>query len=125
VVEPPGHGVPEGRFMLSTRRGKQFNSMVFRERDPLTGAGRDALFLSAEDAQRLGVREDDGLIVRSPVGEVRARAHIAAIRPGNVQMFFPECNPLIAAGSRDVSGVPAYTAVVEVLPDGVSGSTPM
>jgi hypothetical protein len=41
---------------------------------------------------------------------------VAAIRPGNVQMFFPECNRLIASGSRDASGVPAYTAVVEVLP---------
>jgi len=114
VVEPPGHDVPEGRFMLSTRRGKQFNSMVFRERDPLTGTGRDALFMAAEDAARLGVREDDPLLVRSGAGEVRARAHVAAIRPGNVQMFFPECNPLIAAGSRDASGVPAYTAIVEV-----------
>ena len=36
--------------------------------------------------------------------------------PGNVQMFFPECNPLIRAGERDASGVPDYNAVVEVLP---------
>ncbi len=31
----------EGRFPVSTRRGKQFNSMVQRERDPLTGAPRE------------------------------------------------------------------------------------
>jgi molybdopterin-dependent oxidoreductase alpha subunit len=115
VVEPPQRRVPEGHLLLSTRRGRQFNSMVFRERDPLTGAGRDALFISADDARRIGVGEGDPLLVRSGCGEVRARAHVARIRPGNVQMFFPECNPLIRAGERDASGVPDYNAVVEVL----------
>ena len=103
-------------MMLSTRRGKQFNSMVFRDRDPLTGADRDALFISAKDADRIGVGNGDPLLVRSGCGEVRARAHVARIRPGNVQMFFPECNPLIRSGQRDASGVPDYNAVVEVLP---------
>ena len=50
------------------------------------------------------------------VAWVRARAHVAAIGSGNVQMFFPECNLLIRAGERDASGVPDYNAVVEVLP---------
>jgi molybdopterin-dependent oxidoreductase alpha subunit len=113
-VEPPERRIPEGAFMLSTRRGKQFNSMVFREHDPLTGAGRDALFICAGDAGRLGVAEGDRIVVSSETGRVDARVHIARMRPGNVQMFFPECNPLIAAGRRDVSGVPDYNAIVEV-----------
>jgi molybdopterin-dependent oxidoreductase alpha subunit len=113
-VEPPERRVPEGAFVLSTRRGKQFNSMVFRAHDPLTGADRDALFISAEDAGRIGVAEGDALVVSSQTGSVTARAHIARMRPGNVQMFFPECNPLIAAGRRDPSGVPDYNAIVEV-----------
>ena len=32
---------PADRFFVSTRRGKQFNSMVQRDVDPLTGADRD------------------------------------------------------------------------------------
>lgn len=116
VVQPPERRVPEGRLLLSTRRGKQFNSMVFRERDPLTGADRDALFVAAEDAGRIGVGDGDPVVVRSAAGEVRARAHIAPMRAGSVQMFFPECNPLIARGARDASGVPDYNAVVEVVP---------
>lgn len=44
------------------------------------------------------------------------RAYVGAIRSGNVQMFFPECNLLIRAGERDASGVPDYNAVVEVMP---------
>ncbi len=40
-----------------------------------------------------------------------------AVRPGNVQMFFPEANPLIAPGRRDpVALVPDYNATVEVVP---------
>ena len=105
-----------GLYQLSTRRGKQFNSMVWRDRDPLTGATRDALFLSAEDARALAVAEGDPLVVRAESGAtVRARAHVAPIRAGNVQMFWPEANPLIAAGRRDpTSGVPDYNAVVEI-----------
>ena len=33
-------------FVLATRRGKQFNSMVQQDRDPLTGAERDHIFMA-------------------------------------------------------------------------------
>jgi molybdopterin-dependent oxidoreductase alpha subunit len=113
---PTAVSLPAGRYHLSTRRGRQFNSMVWRDRDPLTGAARDALFLSADDARTLGVVHGQALVVRSPSGAtVTARAHVAPIRAGNVQMFWPEANALIAAGRRDaVSGVPDYNAVVEI-----------
>jgi molybdopterin-dependent oxidoreductase alpha subunit len=116
VVGPVERDVPEGWFMLSTRRGKQFNSMVWSEVDPLTGAARDALFVAADDARRLGVCDGDAVVVRSAHGEVRARVHVAKIRPGNVQAFFPEANPLLAPSRREpISGVPDYNALVEVI----------
>jgi molybdopterin-dependent oxidoreductase alpha subunit len=116
AVAPRDQRPPDGRFLLSTRRGKQFNSMVLKARDPLTGAGRDALFLAREDAERLGLGDGDPVTVRANGAELPARVALAAIRPGNVQMFFPECNPLIRAGRRDAaSGVPDYNAVVEVV----------
>ncbi len=115
-VAPPDRDVPEGRFMLSTRRGKQFNTMIQREVDPLTGAGRDACFLSPEDAGRLGVVEGSEILVRSEHGEMRARVHVAPIRIRNVQVFFPEGNVLLAPGRRDESGVPDYNAIVELVP---------
>jgi predicted molibdopterin-dependent oxidoreductase YjgC len=113
---PTSPTLPTGHYHLSTRRGKQFNSMVWRDRDPLTGATRDALFLSADDAIALGVSDGQALVVRAKSGAtLRARAHVAPIRAGNVQMFWPEANVLIAAGRRDpVSGVPDYNAVVEI-----------
>jgi molybdopterin-dependent oxidoreductase alpha subunit len=114
-VTPREVEVPAGRFLLSTRRGKQFNSMVFKARDPLTGAGRDALFMSTADAARLGVADGDRVAVRSDTGEVTARVRISAIRDGDVQMFWPEANPLIAGGRRDAASlVPDYNAVVSV-----------
>ena len=116
-VAPRDPRPPEGRYMLSSRRGKQFNSMVFGARDPLTGAGRDALFISPEDAEGLGVAEGAPVTVRSGSGEVRARAHLAPLPPGNLQMFWPECNAVIEAGVRDPDAfVPDYNAVVELIP---------
>ena len=89
--------------------------MVFKAADPLTGAHRDALFISAADAATLGLAEGQRVVVRSETGELEARARISPIRRGNVQMFFPEANVLIAAGRRDpVALVPDYNAVVEV-----------
>ena len=115
VVASGRADIPDDAFVLSTRRGKQFNSMVWNNVDPLTGAGRDALLLAKEDAARLGVTDGDALVVRSAHGEMRARAHLAPIRPGNVQAFFPEANVLLASGTRDaISGVPDYNAVVTV-----------
>jgi molybdopterin-dependent oxidoreductase alpha subunit len=117
VVHAPGRELPAGRFVLSTRRGRQFNTMVWGDDDPLTGAPRDALFVAATDADALGLRDGDPIRVRSPHGEIRARVRIAPIRPGNVQAFFPEANPLLAAGVRDrESGVFDDNALVELLP---------
>jgi anaerobic selenocysteine-containing dehydrogenase len=117
VTVPHPADVPDGSFVLSTRRGKQFNTMVWDERDPLTGAGRDALFLADTDAAVLGVADGDPVLVRSAYGELRARVHLAPIRPGNVQAFFPEANSLLSPSRREPrSGVPDYNAVVEVVP---------
>jgi molybdopterin-dependent oxidoreductase alpha subunit len=122
-VTPQEAMLPTGRFLLSTRRGKQFNSMVWRDTDPITGGGRDALFLSALDAGRLGLAEDDEVVVRSETGEVRARVAIAELRAGNVQMFFPEANPLLDPTRRDPVGlVPDYTAVVTLTANATAGT---
>lgn len=116
-VEPREFEVPDGRFLLSTRRGKQFNSLVWKEKDPLTGARRDHLFMNEVDAAALGLGEGDAVTVRSKAGELAARVKLAPIRPGNVQAFWPEANVLIAGGVRDAaSDVPDYNAVVEIVP---------
>src|SRR5262249_40743312 len=69
-----GDGRGDGQsFCLSTRRGKQFNSMVHRDRDPLTGARRGDVLMNAEDAARLGLADGDRLLVRSDSGAMTGR----------------------------------------------------
>lgn len=113
----PRHRIPEGRFIVSTRRGKQFNSIVWGDYDTLTGSVRDEVFMSREDAEALGLNEGDAVLLRSERGEFRGRIRLARIQPGNLQVHWPEGNPLIPYGQFDpASGEPDYNAVVEVLP---------
>jgi molybdopterin-dependent oxidoreductase alpha subunit len=116
ALVPPESELAPGRFLLATRRGKQFNSMIHRQRDPLTGALRDDVLLSGEDARALGLADGDAVLVRSDVGEMRGRAKISAIRPGNVQVHWPESQQLIRRGVRDPEcGIPDYNAIVELV----------
>lgn len=116
AVELPEEKIPAGRFLLATRRGKQFNSIIHGEKDPLTGAVREDIFMAAEDAERLGVKNGDAILVRNERGEFRGRVRIDRIKPGSVQGHWPEVNVLVAAGYLDPSGVPDYNAVVEIVP---------
>ena len=111
---PRPHG--DGKFVLATRRGKQFNSMVQKDVDDLTGAARDHVFISATDARRLGLRTGDEILLRNEVGEFRGRAFVADVAPGTLQAHWPEANVLIASGIADADGgVPDYNAEVEIL----------
>ena len=123
AVELPEEKVPVGRFLLATRRGKQFNSMIHGQKDPLTGAARDDIFMAAEDAERLGLKNGEAIVVRNERGEFRGRARIDRIKPGSVQGHWPEVNVLVPAGCLDPSGVPDYNAVVEIIPAGRGTNT--
>jgi molybdopterin-dependent oxidoreductase alpha subunit len=59
AVELPAPAPADGTFELSTRRGKQFNSMIYADVDPLTGADRDAVFINPDDAAALHLRSGD------------------------------------------------------------------
>jgi predicted molibdopterin-dependent oxidoreductase YjgC len=125
AVTPPDLDVPDGWFMLSSRRGKQFNSMVQGRRDPLTGAGRDAVLMSAGDAAALGFNDGDPVTVRSDAGELAGRVTIAPIKPRNVQVFWPEGNVLFKRGACDpVCGIPDYHTLVQIVPRAGSSVAP-
>jgi molybdopterin-dependent oxidoreductase alpha subunit len=107
----------DGRFVVSTRRGKQFNSMVQESRDSLTAAAREAVLINEHDAKRLGLAQGDELLLRSDVGELRGHVHLAPIAPGNVQVHWPEGNALIAGGHLSPDArMPDYNARVTVEP---------
>lgn len=115
VQELPKISVPDGWFHLTTRRGKQFNSMKFAEHDPLTGgASRTTVFMHAADARELGLGDGDPIIVRSDIGEMGACVKIAAVRPRTLQAFWPESNVLIPRRYDPISGEPDYNVFVQV-----------
>lgn len=114
VLTPPSRP-SAGGFRVSTRRGKQFNSMVQRERDPLTGAARDDVFLSRTDAQRLGLCAGERVRLVSEHGVYLGRARIEEIKPGNLEVHWPEGNVLLDPERLDpASREPDYNASVTV-----------
>jgi molybdopterin-dependent oxidoreductase alpha subunit len=104
----------EGYFFVATRRGKQFNSMVQEPKDAITGAVREAVLMSAIDAEKLGLKNGDAVILKNDSGEYRGRVYIAPIKPGNLQVHWPEGNILLDRSKRSQEGVPDYNAVVRL-----------
>jgi molybdopterin-dependent oxidoreductase alpha subunit len=112
-AEPPVLG--PGEFEVTTRRGKQFNSMVHGPVDPLNGARRDEILVSHRDAKRLGLDDGDAIVLRSPTGSLRGRVRREKLPPGSIQVHWPEGNVLISSGPahrEPRSNVPDYTAIV-------------
>jgi molybdopterin-dependent oxidoreductase alpha subunit len=106
--------LPEGCFLVATRRGKQFNSMVQERKDAITGAVREAVLMSQVDAEQLGLKDGDAVILRNDLGELKGRVYIAPIKPGNLQVHWPEGNVLLDKSKRSKEGVPDYNALVRL-----------
>ena len=117
VVPLPAAEIPDGAFVCTTRRGKQFNSMVHERKDALTGAMREAVFMNAHDASSLGLRDGDAVTLKSPVGEYIGRVFVAPVTPRNVQVHWPEGSVLIDRHVRSPqAGIPDYNAIVTIKP---------
>ncbi len=122
-VGEPRQEATDGTLYVSTRRGKQFNSMVQRERDPLTGAAREDILISREDAERLGIRDGEPIRLTSSAGSFTGRARIDRIKPGNLEVHWPEGNCLLARDRLDAaSREPDYNARVMVEKPGQCGT---
>jgi len=118
VLRPPAFSQNlNGKFRVTTRRGKQFNTMVHDAVDPLNGARREDILISTEDAARLGLQEGQPVLLKNEIGEFRGRVKLAPILSGNLQVHWPEGNVLIARGITDPEcGIPDYNATADLLP---------
>lgn len=110
----PQRELPEGYFRVTTRRGKQFNSMVQAKKDAITGAFRDAVYISQTDADTLNLKEGDRILLTNDQGQFEGRVFIAAVKPGNLQIHWPEGNGLLDRHKRSQEGVPDYNAIVQL-----------
>src|SRR4029077_14559117 len=126
-VPVPQIEIPPGQFYLTTRRGKQFNSITQDRRDNLMGGRRrDEVLIHPDDAARLGLRDGDRVRLRSEVGEWVGVARPAPMKERHLQTYWPETNVLISRRFDPVSGEPEYNAIVGAEPAGRPGeATPL
>jgi anaerobic selenocysteine-containing dehydrogenase len=102
-------------FIVSTRRGKQFNSLIYAEVDPLNNAARDAVLMNPDDALALRLIHGDRVALCNETGRYEGRVFLAPIARGNLQVHWPEGNVIIRRGVVDAGGgVPDYNATVSV-----------
>jgi hypothetical protein len=91
--------------------------MIQREIDPLTGARRDDVLISAEDLARLALAEGAAVQLRSADGTFRGRLKRAPILSGNLEVHWPEGTTLLSASRIDPDSLePDYNAVVTLEP---------
>ncbi|MEO7297064.1 MAG: FdhF/YdeP family oxidoreductase [Verrucomicrobiota bacterium] len=103
------------QFEISSRRGKQFNTLIYAEVDPITGAARDAIFMNPEDAAKLHLANQDRVALVNDFGRMEGKIFFAPIARGNLQVHWPEGNEIIRRGVYDaVGGVPDYNAQARV-----------
>jgi anaerobic selenocysteine-containing dehydrogenase len=114
-VDIPDLGKKEGQFIVTSRRGKQFNSMVYKETDPFNGADRYDVLMNAADARHLSIAEGEGIVVYNGFGVFQGRAKFVDIARGNLEVHFPEGNFLLPRGRYEkFAGIPDYNITVTV-----------
>lgn len=121
--------------LITLRSNDQFNTTIYGYHDRYRGVRgtRKVLFISADDMERLGLKEGQiiGLATVADDGVTREVKGLRATRydipAGCCASYYPECNPLIPLWHHaDRSHVPAAKAIpVRVLKSAAEAATPM
>jgi molybdopterin-dependent oxidoreductase alpha subunit len=108
--------VVEGnQFRLMTVRSEgQFNTVVYEEEDIYRGQERrDVILLHPNDLERLRLKKDQRVTVRSDTGEMRnILVRPFDITPGNALMYYPEANILVPTTVDPKSKTPVFKCIV-------------
>jgi anaerobic selenocysteine-containing dehydrogenase len=83
---------------MTIRSEGQFNTVVYEDYDLYRGIeGRDVILVHPSDLARLGLKDGQRITVRSETGEMPGQRATAfdKIKPGNVAMYYPECNVIV------------------------------
>jgi len=119
---PPLAGSGQQFRLMTVRSEGQFNTVVYEEEDIYRGQDRrNVILVNRADIERLGLRVDQRVTVRSAVGSLSGiLVREYDIRAGNALMYFPEANVLVPTTTDPDSKTPAFKAVpVTIEPDGV------
>jgi molybdopterin-dependent oxidoreductase alpha subunit len=105
----------EGEFYVTTRRGKQFNSMIYGTKDPMNAADRYNILINPADARRLSIADGEAIVVHNEHGVFHGQAKFAETKQGNIQVYWPEGNVLIPKGVYEPhAGIPEYNTKCKV-----------
>jgi anaerobic selenocysteine-containing dehydrogenase len=98
--------------------------MIQGASDPITGAVREAVLMNGDDVRQLGLEQGDSVLLTSEFGELRRRVWVAPMRPGNLEVHWPEGEVLIDRRRRSpLALIPDYNAIVRV--ERIEGRVPV
>ncbi|PRO67250.1 FdhF/YdeP family oxidoreductase [Alkalicoccus urumqiensis] len=114
-VDIPDLNKKPGDFYVTTRRGKQFNSMVYSETDPFNQAERWDVLIHPDDAREQSIHEGEKVVVYNDFGVFQGQARFASIARSNLGVHFPEGNFLLPKGRYEkFAGIPDYNIAVRI-----------
>ena len=107
--------------LMTIRSEGQFNTVVYEDYDLYRGIeGRSVILMHSDDIRNLGLKADQIVTVSSTTGDMPGIrvTEFDKIRPGNVAMYYPECNILVPRSSDPRSRTPAFKSIpVTLRPD--------
>lgn len=118
---PRLRGNGEQLRLMTVRSEGQFNTVVYEDEDIYRGQERrDLILMNPSDIDRLHLKVDQRVTVRSAAGEMHSiLVRSYNIRAGNALMYYPEANALVPTTTDPDSKTPAFKSVAITLePDG-------
>lgn len=97
-MDIPDNNAKAGEYKLLMRRGKQFNSMVYGDKDAFNHMGRYGVLINEKDAKRQGVTQEEAVVLYNKNGVFQGFIQYADIKEGNIGVQFPEGNFLVEKG---------------------------
>jgi len=107
----PDRTPDDGLYIVTNRRGKQFNSMIFADDDTIQGGlTRTDIFMSPADAQRERLRDGDPVRLSNEHGLLDGTIRVTEMSDGHLQVYWPEANVLIPLVYDPQSREPDFNA---------------
>ena len=119
ISELPELAGGDGQLRLMTVRSEgQFNTVVYEDYDLYRAQDRrDVILINPSDVERLGLKADQRVTVRSEVGSLPGILvrPFDEIKAGNALMYYPEANALVPRKLDPLSKTPAFKNVLVTL----------
>ncbi len=99
---------------MTIRSEGQFNTVVYEDYDLYRGIDqRNVILIHADDMKHRNLFDGQPVTVKSATGEMEnvRVTQFDKIRPGNVAMYYPECNVLVPRTADPRSKTPAFKCI--------------